>query len=54
MPVEIRELAIRTTLKSGDTEKQPTREKGKVEASEELIAECVEQVLEILRKERER
>ncbi len=54
MPVEIRELIIKTTVTSGEGEKQPTKEKGKDAASEELIAECVEQVLEILRKERER
>ena len=54
MPVEIRELAIKTSLKSGEGGKTPSKDKGGDKAGEELIAECVEQVLEILRKERER
>lgn len=54
MPVEIRELTIKTTVKSEQGERQSTMEKGGGRTNEELIAECVEQVLEILRKERER
>ena len=56
MPIEIRELVIRATVEPGGGAGQQ-KSTGKQEAGkerEELIAECVEQVLEILRKERER
>lgn len=54
MPVEIRELVIRATVQPAEGEKKPAQEKGEGKATEEVIAECVEQVLAILRKERER
>jgi hypothetical protein len=55
MPVEIRELVIRATVEPGVGEqKTPAKQKGGGEAHAEMIAEIVEQVLEILRKERER
>ncbi len=54
MPVEIRELTIRATLIPKGEEKRTAQEREKAGVSEELVAECVEQVLEILRKERER
>ncbi len=51
MPIEIKELIIRATIEEqikGDRKKPSSAEKT------ELIEACVEQVLEILRKERER
>ena len=55
MPVEIRELVIRATVESGEGEKRPAKpQEGGGDSQEALIAEVVEQVLEILRKERER
>jgi hypothetical protein len=54
MPVEIRELVIRATVESGEGEKQPAKPEAGGKADQEMIAEVVEQVLEILRKERER
>ncbi len=58
MPVEIRELVIRATIgveadSSGGGERKPVNKKGDQDR-EALVSECVEQVLEILRKERER
>ena len=54
MPIEIRELVIRATV-------DPKKEKaggpaaGKsAPATQDVVAECVEQVLEILRREKER
>jgi len=55
MPVEIRELVIRATVEPGEGEqKMPAKQKRVGEANSEMVAEIVEQVLEILRKERER
>jgi hypothetical protein len=54
MPIEIRELVIRATVQPGGGEKEATQNKRDGESREEIVAECVEQVLEILRKERER
>ena len=54
MPIEIKELIIRASVEdqakkdSGKEKQQPA------EAKLQLVEECVEQVLEILRKERER
>ncbi len=52
MPVEIRELQITTTVQdSGNTPSSP----GVSSASnEDMIAKCVEQVLEILKEKSER
>ena len=53
MPIEIKELVIRATVEqSGADKKAGGRESGKDRS--ELVAECVEQVLEILRKRGER
>jgi hypothetical protein len=53
MPVEIRELIVRATV-----ETQPPEERAPAPMAEEqrqrLIGECVEQVLEILRQQKER
>ena len=51
MPIEIKELIIRATIEEqakGDKKQPPSEEKAV------LIEACVEQVLDILRKERER
>jgi len=58
MPVEIRELVIRATIgtevnSSHGDERKPANKKAEG-ADQALVSECVEQVLEILRKERER
>lgn len=53
MPIEIKELIIRATVE--DQSPKPQKEKQKPAAAKtQLVEECVEQVLEILRKERER
>ena len=54
MPVEIRELVIRATVEPGKGHKKPAKDKSDGKDAQEMIAECVEQVLEVLRKERER
>jgi hypothetical protein len=54
MPIEIRELVIRATVDSGD-ERRPRPETEAAGGDRtELIEECVEQVLDILRKREER
>ena len=53
MPVEIRELVIRATVGAPRTSETTTSEPREREV-EEIVALCVEQVLEILRRERER
>ena len=54
MPVEIRELIIRTTLvdnaKGGKGQLLPLKNEG----DEAIISACVEQVLKILERKRER
>jgi hypothetical protein len=53
MPIEIRELIIRATVNSGESGKQG-RKKSEGKADDAFIEACVEQVLEILRKKKER
>jgi hypothetical protein len=60
MPIEIRELIIRTTV-TGDeggggqtTGNAQTSAATAKDKQAEIVAECVEQVMEILREERER
>lgn len=53
MPVEIGELVIRATVESQAAPAAPGGEGGGQEL-EELVARCVEQVLEILKREKER
>ena len=55
MPIEIKELIIRATVED-QAKKQVNKKPAEVRAllTEELVEECVAQVLEILRKERER
>jgi len=53
MPIEIRELVIKATIRDTDgeqTESQTREAAGK----EEIIAECVDQVMEIIKLKLER
>ena len=54
MPIEIKELIIRATVDPKG--EGGSAETGKADSSkkEEIVQQCVEQVLEILRKKRER
>ena len=53
MPLEIKELVIRATVDSGGGD-ETAPETGKPADRAALVAECVEQVLQILRREKER
>lgn len=53
MPVEIRELVIRATVGAARTPETPSAEAGGQDV-EDLVSACVDQVLEILRREKER
>ncbi len=55
MPIEIRELIIRATIaqddKGGGPERPPSEgNNNDVSANEQLINDCVEQILEILKE----
>ncbi len=61
MPIEIRELIIRTTVTADEAKGAPpagaaaSRGAAAGKPSQaDIVAECVEQVMEILREERER
>lgn len=60
MPVEIRELNIRVSVnqqqlaQQQETTSQGTAPNGNMAGKEEIIAECVEQIMEILHKQKER
>ena len=58
MPVEIRELNIRVSVSQNQQEQESAHSSGESAASfpdkEELIAECVEQVMELIRLQKER
>lgn len=53
MPIEVKELIIRATVEDKPA-KGERQSKPKPQDTSALVEECVEQVLEILRKERER
>ena len=53
MPIEIRELVIKATISESSGEGRAFS-KAKTKEKEEIIAECVEQVMEILRNQSER
>ena len=53
MPVEIRELLIRATVAAPRPAEAPDAG-SQAQDVEEIVAICVEQVLEILRREKER
>lgn len=52
MPIEIRELVIKTTV--SDDKKGRRKKEKEASEKEEIIAECVEKVTEILKYERGR
>lgn len=55
MPVEIKELIIRATITAAPENTSADRKHAEIiEDREALIAECVKQVLKILRKSKER
>lgn len=53
MPVDIRELVIRATVEAPRTPESAPPD-GAEQNTEDVVSTCVEQVLEILRRERER
>lgn len=55
MPIEIRELNIKLSVNRNQEERdvRPLLP-GQLPSKEEIIAECVEQVLELLKKKKER
>ncbi len=53
MPIEIRELVIRATVVDKGSEPAKEEKPGSG-APKDIVAECVEQVMRILRAERER
>jgi len=55
MPVEIRELNIKMSVvpQQGESAESPPHESGQPR-KEEIIAECVEQIMEILKMKNER
>ncbi len=55
MPIEIRELIIRATITGGEGVGRERSQTGYDDTGEkEIIAECVEQVLKILERQKER
>lgn len=54
MPIEIRELVIRATVDPGGEEAKKGAGNVDVKKSERAVEESVEQVLEILRRKKER
>jgi uncharacterized protein DUF5908 len=54
MPVEIRELVIRATVGAPRATEATTEAEPRERELEEIVALCVEQVLDILRREKER
>ena len=54
MPVEIRELVIRAVTTSDSESETILPEQSSQNDREEIVQECVKQVLRILKKEKER
>lgn len=57
MPVEIRELHIKVTVNQPDTASQsttPAAGGGAKNDNDEMVAQCVEQVLDIINSKKER
>ena len=54
MPVTIKELIIRAVVSNKSEEHSPIEEEKKEREKEELINECVSQVLNIIERKRER
>jgi len=53
MAVEVRELVIKTTIDNTTGKKGPNSEK-KDQDSNDIVRECVEQVMDLLKLEKER
>ena len=53
MPIEIRELIIKTTVEPNDQSQQTGGQSGD-EEKQQLIQECVDQVMETLKEKSER
>ncbi|MBN1209709.1 MAG: hypothetical protein JXB05_32975 [Myxococcaceae bacterium] len=54
MPVEIRELVIKMTVRPPEPDRQRPPEQRRDDEREQIITECVEQVLRVLQEQRER
>jgi hypothetical protein len=54
MPIEIRELVIRVTVRPPEPDSQRSPSQRLDDERNELVAECVEQVMRILQEQRER
>jgi hypothetical protein len=54
MPIEIKELNIRINVTDSQSKPESGNSAGEMETQNSLIAQCVEQVLEILSKTKER
>jgi hypothetical protein len=53
MAIEIRELIVKATVRDRESERQIGSAESRAK-KEEIIQECVEQVLEILKRKKER
>lgn len=53
MPIEIRELIIKTTVRDGKDQTKPANG-GTQTPQEELVAACVEKVMDLLKQKMER
>ena len=53
MPIEIRELVIKASISESNRETETVTRMGPIDR-EEIVADCVEQVMEILRNQMER
>lgn len=54
MPIEIKELVIKTTVQEPKPQASSPESGGETPAMEYIVAECVEQVMEILKEKEER
>lgn len=54
MPIEIRELVIKTTVDPNGAQQGAPSQSGSTEEKQALIQECVDQVMEILKEKSER
>ncbi len=53
MPVQINEIVIRAVVEGGESQR-PAAGRQAPQQREEIVSECVEQVLEILKNQQER
>jgi hypothetical protein len=54
MPVEIRELVVKVTVRPNEADRQRSAEQQDGDVGAELVQECVEQVLRALQQREER